>query len=75
MRQQIKDDPDKSYWVDIEDDDPIKGLEFRTIKKDQQFYIDENGNIVIAFNEGDVAPMYMGCVQFTIPKQVTEGIR
>lgn len=75
MRQQIKDDPDKSYWVDIEDDDPIKGLEFRTIKKDQQFYIDENGHIVIAFNEGDVAPMYMGCVQFTIPKQVTEGIR
>ena len=75
MRQQIKNDPDKMYWVDIGDDDPAKGFEFVEIEKDQQFYIDENGQIVIAFNEGDVAPMYMGCVQFTIPKQVTEGIR
>ena len=53
----------------------IKEFEFNKIEKDQQFYIDENGQIVIAFNEGDTAPMYMGCVQFTIPKQVTEGIR
>ena len=61
--------------MDIEDDDPIKGFEFSKIDKDQQFYIDEDGQIVIAFNEGDVAPMYMGCVKFTIPKQVTDGIR
>ena len=75
MRRQVKKDPDKFYWMDIEDDDPIKGFEFSKIDKDQQFYIDEDGQIVIAFNEGDVAPMYMGCVKFTIPKQVTDGIR
>ena len=75
MRQQIKNDPDKMYWVDIGDDDPAKGFEFVEIEKDQQFYIDENGQIVIAFNEGDVAPMYMGCVQFTIPGQVTDKIK
>lgn len=75
MRQQIKNDPDKMYWVDIDDDDPIKGLEFRTIKEDQQFYIDSDGRIVIAFNEGDAAPMYMGCLQFTIPGQVTDKIK
>ena len=63
------------YWVDIGDDDPAKGFEFVEIEKDQQFYIDENGQIVIAFNEGDVAPMYMGCVQFTIPGQVTDKIK
>ena len=75
MRQQIKNDPDKMYWVDIGDDDPAKGFEFVEIEKDQQFYIDENGQIVIAFNEGDVAPLYMGCVQFTIPGQVTDKIK
>lgn len=75
MRQQVKEDPDKSYWLDIAEDDPVKGFEFGEIEKDQQFYIDEDGQIVIAFNEGDVAPMYMGCVQYTIPKQVTDGIR
>lgn len=75
MRQQIKNDPDKMYWVDIGDDDPAKGFEFVEIEKDQQFYIDSEGRIVIAFNEGDVAPMYMGCLQFTIPGQVTDKIK
>ena len=75
MRQQIKNDPDKMYWVDIEDDDPAKGFEFVEIEKDQQFYIDSEGKIVIAFNEGDVAPMYMGCLQFIIPGQVTDKIK
>ena len=75
MRQQIKNDPDKMYWVDIGDDDPAKGFEFVEIEKDQQFYIDSEGKIVIAFNEGDVAPMYMGCLQFTIPGQVTDKIK
>lgn len=75
MRQQVKEDQDKCYWLDIEDDDPVKGFEFSEIEKEQQFYIDEDGQVVIAFNEGDVAPMYMGCVEFTIPKQVTEDIR
>ena len=75
MRQQIKNDPDKMYWVDIEDDDPAKGFEFVEIEKDQQFYIDSEGRIVIAFNEGDVAPMYMGCLQFTIPGQVIDKIK
>lgn len=29
----------------------------------------------ICFNEGDVAPMYMGCVQFVIPDEVVADIR
>ena len=75
MRQQVKEDAGKCYWVDLEDDDPAKVFEFSEIEKDQQFYINENGQLVVTFNEGDVAPMYMGCVQFTIPEQVTDGIR
>ena len=75
MRQEMAQDSGKNYWIDLDDDDPIKGLEFRKIKEDQQFYIDNEGRIVIAFDEGDAAPMYMGCVQFTIPGQVTDKIK
>ena len=37
--------------------------------------LDENGNVVIGFNEGDVAPMYMGAVEFEIPGDVLNDIR
>ena len=75
MHRQMKDDADKIYWVDLEEDDPIKEFEFKAISEEQQFYVDEEGRVVIAFNEGDVAPMYMGCVKFTVPKQVTDNIK
>ena len=32
-------------------------------------------NVVIAFDEGEVAPMYMGAVEFEIPKEVVNDIR
>lgn len=74
MRQETARDSDKRYWIDIDDEDPIKEWEFVKISEDQSFYIDGEGRLVIAFNEGEVAPMYMGCVEFIIPKDVTEGI-
>ena len=30
------------------------------------FYLNKDGNIVICYNQGDVAPMYMGALEFTI---------
>ena len=39
------------------------------------FYLNENGEVVICFNEGDVAPMSMGCVTFVIPNDVLADIR
>lgn len=74
MRSRTEENPDLCYWVDMDDDDPGKAFEFNRIENDQQFYIDEYGQVVIAFSEGDAAPMYMGCVQFTIPKYITDGI-
>ena len=59
------------YWLE----DEIEDWNFKAIQEDQTFYIDENGNIVISFNEGDVAPMYMGVVTFTIPGEVLADIR
>ena len=59
------------YWLN----DEIEEWNFQKITDETSFYLNEDGNIVISFNEGDVAPMYMGCVEFVIPSDVTEGIR
>ena len=75
MRQQLARDSGKSYWIDLDDEDPVKAFEFNKINADQSFYIDEEGRLVIAFNEGDAGPMYMGCVKFTIPEQVVDDIK
>ena len=75
MRQELERDSGKSYWIDLDDDDPVKAFEFDKISEDQSFYVDEEGRLVIAFNEGDAGPMYMGCVKFTIPEQVVDDIK
>lgn len=66
MREQMAADDMKMYWLDNE----IEEWNFKQITEDVSFYINENGNIVICFNEGDVAPMYMGTVEFEIPREV-----
>lgn len=71
MREQMAEDDNKYYWLD----DEIEEWNFKSITDDTQFYINENNNIVISFNEGDVAPMYMGVVTFEIPAEVLEGSR
>ncbi len=72
MREQMQKDEVVHYWVD-ETDTPE--WNFKAITDETSFYINESGNIVICFNEGDVAPMYMGCVEFVIPDEAIKGIR
>lgn len=57
------------YWVDSEYED----LNFQSINPDQNFYFDENGDLVIAFDKYEVAPGAAGCPRFTIPRSVYEG--
>jgi len=38
------------------------------------FYINADHQLTVVFNEGDVAPMYMGVVEFTIPNEVVADI-
>ncbi|MCJ8013459.1 DUF3298 and DUF4163 domain-containing protein [Paenibacillus sp. KQZ6P-2] len=66
MRQQMKQDPDKTYWLDNE-------LGFETVDKDQSFYINNEGKLVISFDKYEVAPGYMGVVEFVIPTDVIAG--
>lgn len=69
MKQQMKADPNKIYWITDEDMEP-----FTQIDPDQQFYISDDHKLVIAFNEYEVAPGYMGAVEFEIPTEVISNI-
>lgn len=70
MREQMAADDMKHYWLE----DEIEEWNFKQITDETSFYLNEAGNIVISFNEGDVAPMYMGCVEFVIPNEVVADI-
>ena len=55
--------------------DEIEEWNFKTITDETSFYVNEKDNVVISFNEGEVAPMYMGVVEFEIPADVLSDIR
>lgn len=62
------------YW--LEPTDNIDASEaFQAIKKDQNFYFDKDGNIVIVFDEYEVGPGYIGCPEFVIPADLVKEIR
>ena len=63
------------YYVDFECNDYMEEWNFETIKEDQTFYVNEDNELVICFNEGDVAPMYVGCVEFVINQDAIASIR
>lgn len=67
MREQMKSDETIRYWIDDED---MPEFNFTGITDDTAFYINEAGNFVICFQEGEVAPMYMGTVEFEIPAEI-----
>ncbi|MGE6665159.1 DUF3298 domain-containing protein [Paenibacillus xylanexedens] len=73
MQVQMKADPNKIYWAPGAIDVPVTS-EFQSIAKDQGFYINNDGKLVIAFNEYDVAPGYMGSVEFVIPTDVLKDV-
>ena len=67
MRDQMAADENIIYWVD----DPDMGDEnFRQIAENQDFYVNTDGHVVICFNEYEVAPGYMGCVEFVLADTV-----
>lgn len=63
MRAQMKENENLSYWLDNGD---FSEDNFTTISDDVNFYINEEGKVVIVFAQGEVAPMYMGCPQFVM---------
>ena len=71
MQAQMDADDSVYYWLH----DEIEEWNFKSITDETSFYINEKGNVVIGFNEGDVAPMYMGTVEFEIPAEVLADLR
>ncbi len=70
MKQQMDSDESKSYFLN----DEIEENNFNKIKEDQNFYFNKDKNLVICFDEYEVAPGYMGTVEFIIPSDVVENI-
>ena len=67
MRENHEKDSNKTYWLD----DPLLGDQnFTSITDSTQFYINADGHLVIAFAEGDVAPMSMGEQEFIMPNSI-----
>ena len=60
---------ENTYWVD----DPTFGP-FKGIKENQNFYINNDGRIVICFDKYEVAPGSSGSPEFVIPDGVVKDI-
>lgn len=76
MRQEMNaTNQEKTYWVSGAGlpDEELVDL-FTTIKADQNFYITEEGKLVVVFDEYEVAPGYMGVVEFEIPTKILNDI-
>jgi hypothetical protein len=72
MKQQMKEDQSKVYWIlDAGVDNPIDP--FEKIKENQNFYINNENQLVISFDKYEVAPGYMGVVEFVIPTDILEN--
>lgn len=66
MAAQMAEDEGKVYFTEGEPGG------FTGLTGDENFYLNEAGELVIVFGEYEVAPGYMGTVSFTIPKDVTK---
>lgn len=70
MRARMKKDSSQLYFLDSED----PALDFQEIKPDQSFYKNKQGQLVLAFDEAEVAPAYMGTQEFVISDNVLASI-
>lgn len=71
MAEQMKKDKNKIYWLN---DKEARNSNFNSIKRDQGFYINKSGELVICFDKYEVGPGAMGLVEFTIPKDIIKPL-
>ena len=62
MMQRMAEDENQSYFINSD----MPEEDFQQIAPDQQFYVNHDGQLVIVFNEYEVAPGSMGCPQFIL---------
>ncbi len=61
---------DGMFWVNSE----IPDWDFQKIKADQNFYINNEGQLVICFDKYEIAAGAQGSPEFVIPKEIIEDI-
>ena len=67
MGAQLAADENVTYFLNSDTPE----WDFKGIDGDESYYFNENGQLVIVFEEYEVAPGYMGAVEFVIPESVT----
>lgn len=67
MREQMAADENVIYYLDSD----MPEWDFKGLDGDESYYFDQDGELVVTFDEYEVAPGYMGAVEFVIPKSVT----
>lgn len=72
MLQRMAEDENQIYNLNSE---IVPEDDFKQIKADQSFYLNQKGDLVIAFDEYEVAPGYMGPQQFVIDDSVVEALQ
>lgn len=73
MQERMDQDDNVEYFLTTDEwltEDDV----FTKIKEDQNFYINDEGKLVIVFDKYEVAAGYMGIQEFTIPTGVLSGI-
>lgn len=73
MIENNKLDENKTYWVEGIEGAGDFGL-FEAISETQNFYINEDAKLVISFDKYEVAPGYMGVLEFVIPTEILSDI-
>ena len=71
MKEQMAADEGVIYFLDNED---MPEFNFQGITEQTNFYFNERGELVIAFDEYEVAPGSMGAPEFVIPQEVTAAL-
>ena len=70
MKEQMAKDDNITYWIDTE----YEGMDFHSITPDQNFFFSDDGNLVIQFDEYEIAPGSMGSPQFEISRSVYQDL-
>lgn len=71
MKDKRAKDANLVYWIDGEQE-AIDG--FKAIKSNQQFYISDQGKLVISFDKYEIAPGFMGVQTFEIPTAALQDL-
>lgn len=70
MRDIMAKDKGKVYWIDQENPE----MNWKGLIEEQNFYFNAEGNLVIVFDEYEIAPGYMGAQEFVVEKDVYKDL-